>query len=221
MLNDLKSYERSVFSQGGEDGVLERIFEGVGTTNRHFVEFGAKDGVFLSNTAHLRINKGWQGLLIEGQGPVGDGVVHEFVTAENINEVFSRHGVPEEFDLLSIDIDGNDYWVWRALVDFRPRVIIVEYNVYFRIDDARTVPYEAERTWDETGYHGASLAALRKLGVEKGYSLVYTDSWTPNAIFVSSDLLPHEFRDIPISEVTNWDVFERPIDPHDRPWLRV
>jgi hypothetical protein len=221
MLNDLKSFERSVFSQGGEDGVLERIFECVGFSNRFFVEFGAKDGLELSNTANLRINKGWRGVLMEGKGPVADGVVQEFITAENINLLFARHGVPKDFDLLSVDIDGNDYWVWRALVDFRPRVIVVEYNIYFQLDDPRTIPYEPERTWDATGYHGASLAAMRKLGVEKGYSLIHTDSWMPNAIFVSSDLLPVEFRDIPIEDVTDWGRFQRPVDPQDRPWVRA
>ena len=221
MLSDLKSCESRVYSQGGEDGVLERIFECIGTTNRYFVEFGAKDGLELSNTAHLRLDKGWKGLLMEGEGPVADGVVQEFITAENINSLFAHYNVPESFDLLSIDIDGNDYWVWRALVDYRPRVIVVEYNIYFQLDDPRTIPYEPGRIWDATGYHGASLAALRKLGCEKGYSLVHTDSWMPNAIFVSSDLLSPEFRDIPIEDVTDWGRFERPVDPHDRPWVKA
>lgn len=221
MLSNLRRFERCVYSQGGEDGVLERIFDCIGTENRFFVEFGAKDGVELSNTAHLRLDCGWNGLLLEGSAPVAEGVVHEFVTAENIEPLFAKYGVPEVFDLLSIDIDGNDYWVWKALERYRPRVVVVEYNVFFRLDDPRTVPYEPHRVWDETGYHGASLAALRKLGQEKGYSLVHTDTWMPNAIFVSSELLPLQFRDIPISQVTGWCLFEQPIDPHNRPWLRV
>jgi hypothetical protein len=221
MLSDLKSFERSVYSQGGEDGVLERIFECIGTTNRYFVEFGAKDGLELSNTAHLRLDRGWSGLLMEACAPVVEGVVQEFVTAENINQLFVRHEVPASFDLLSIDIDGNDYWVWKALDRFRPRVVVMEYNIYFHLDDPRTVPYDPQREWDETGYHGASLAALRKLGLSKGYSLLHTDSWMPNAFFVSSELLPERFRDLPISEVTDWGVFRRPVDPERRPWVRV
>jgi hypothetical protein len=221
MLSDLKRHERRVYSQGGEDGVLERIFDCVGETNRYCVEFGAKDGRELSNTAHLRLNRGWRGLLMEASDPTAEGVVKEFVTAENINDLFARHGVPQSFDLLSIDIDGNDYWVWRALTDFRPRVVVMEYNVYFRLDDPRTVPYDPDRIWDKTGYHGASLAALRKLGVDKGYSLVHTESWMPNAFFVSSELLPTEFRDVPIEQVTDWGLFERPVDPQQRPWQRV
>jgi hypothetical protein len=221
MLENLKDYERSFYSQGGEDGVLERIFECVGETNRFCVEFGAKDGVELSNTAHLRLDRGWTGLLMEASAPVSDGIVQEFVTAENINALFEKHSVPEVFDLLSIDIDGNDYWVWKALDRFRPRVVVMEYNIYFRLDDPRTVPYDPERVWDESGYHGASLAALRKLGVEKGYSLVHTESWMPNAFFVESALLPEAFRDLPISDVTDWGVFKRPVDPAKRPWVRV
>jgi hypothetical protein len=221
MLSDLKRFERSVYSQGGEDGVLERIFECIGTTNRYFVEFGAKDGLELSNTAHLRLDRGWSGLLMEAHAPVAEEVVQEFVTAENINQLFAHYEVAESFDLLSIDIDGNDYWVWKALDRFRPRVVVMEYNIYFRLDDPRTVPYEAHREWDDTGYHGASLAALRKLGVSKGYSLVHTESWMPNAFFVSSELLPERFRDVPISEVTNWGLFQWPMDPERRPWVRV
>ncbi len=222
MFGDLRAAERSVYSQGGADGILERIFETVGTTNRFFVEFGAKDGVELSNTAYLRLERGWSGLLMEGETPVVPGVVNEFVTAENIEDIFSRRKVPERFDLLSIDIDGNDYWVWKALQRFRPRAVVIEYNIHFQHHEAWTVPYDPERHWDKSGYHGASLAALQKLGKQKGYSLIYTDSWVPNAFFVLSELLTPELRDLPVANVAGWTLdSQRPPDPEGRPWIRV
>ncbi|MEE9282003.1 MAG: hypothetical protein V3V67_17675 [Myxococcota bacterium] len=221
MLADLRSHESGVYSQRGEDGVIRRIFECIGTTNRYFVEFGARDGRTESNTAYLRIHLGWRGLLMEGDARLaGPAVRREFVTAENVNRLFARHGVPASFDLLSIDIDGNDYWVWRAL-RYRPRVVVIEYNIFFPPDDAKAIRYDAGHVWDETRYHGASLAALRKLGEAKGYALVCTESWTPNAFFVLRSELPPGFRERPTGELTPWPYFKGPLDAGERPWVAV
>lgn len=225
MLSDLRAYERQVHSQGGEDGVLERIFDCIGTTNRRFVEFGAWDGEKLSNTAHLRLEHGWRGLLLEGdperQSPL---VEHEMVTAENVNALFEKYGVPQSFDLLSIDIDGNEYWVWKAIEGYRPRVVVIEYNVFFGTGVSKTMPYDPGHVWDKTWYHGASLLALRKLGREKGYSLVHTESYAPNAFFVLDSELPDSAVDRPIEEVAawTWDTpeAEPPISEH-RSWAAV
>ncbi len=224
MLTDLRSYERSVYSQGGEDGVLARIFSSLGATNRYFVEFGAWDGVHWSNTARLRLEQGWRGLLMDGDPDrVGDLVRCETVNAENVEALFARYDVPERFDLLSIDIDGNEYWVWRALRSHRARVVVIEYNVFFGVDVSKTMPYDPEHHWDKTMFHGASLEALRRLGREKGYSIVHTDSYAPNAIFVDDALLPAELVDPPIEAVASWD-WERgaePPVPTGRSWLSV
>jgi len=224
MLSDLRAHERSVHSQGGEDGVLEHVFECLGTTNRTFVEFGAWDGRHLSNTALLRLDGGWTGLLMDGDPKrANDLVKPEVVTAENVNELFRKYQLPQAFDLLSIDIDGNEYWVWEAIRDFRPRVVIIEYNIFFSTDVSKTMPYDATHEWDKTMFHGASLAALRKLGRKKGYSLIYTDSYTPNAIFVEDRELPSEFVDLPIQQVASWDWdpgSEPPI-ADGRSWLAV
>ncbi len=222
MLDDLRRHERQVYSQGGEDGVLERIFEEIGTTNRHFVEFGAKDGSAISNTANLRLHHGWTGLLMDAGAPHDDPMVRrEFITAENIEELFDKYGVPERPDLLSIDIDGNDYWVWKALTRYRPRVVVVEYNIFFALDDPRTVPYEPNRIWDDSCYHGASLAAFHKLGREMGYALVHTDSWYPNGFFVLRSELGDDYVERPIEELTDWGSFTAPPDPQGREWARV
>jgi hypothetical protein len=223
-LADLRRYERQVHSQGGEDGVLQRIFECLGATNRFFVEFGAWDGQHLSNTAHLRLDQGWTGLLMDGDPERVSGVVcNEFVTAENVQTLFEKHGVPRGFDLLSIDIDGNEYWVWQAIRDWRPRVVVMEYNVFFGIDVSKTMPYNATHRWDKTMFHGASLAALRKLGRDKGYTLLHTDSYAPNAFFVDDALLPAELIDRPIEEVSswNWDLGAEPPISEDRSWTSI
>jgi hypothetical protein len=222
LLADLRSHERRVYSQYGEDGVIRRIFERIGATNRYFVEFGAKDGCALSNTANLRLHHGWTGLLMEGDARLaGRHVEHEFVTAENVNDLFVHYDVPPRFDLLSIDIDGNDYWVWKAIRSYQPRVVVIEYNIFFAPHEAMTIRYDPRHVWDDSGYHGASLAALRKLGASKGYALVATDSWAPNAFFVKTSELPADFREQPTRELTPWCYIGGPPDHASRPWVSV
>jgi hypothetical protein len=222
MLSDLKTYEKSVYSQFGEDGVIGRILECIGTTNRFFVDFGAFDGISLSNTANLRLHHGWTGLLMDGDSSNHNSLVTtEIVTAENVEALFKKHGVPNEFDLLSIDIDGNDYWVWQAIERFVPRVVVIEYNIFFGLQHAKTMPYRADHVWDKTAYHGASLAALRKLGRSKGYSLVWTESYSPNAFFVLDRELPAEFVDLPIELVAHWFGYDQPTDDLNRDWVDV
>ena len=210
-IHELPDHAARVYSQGGEDGVLLRLFEQIGTASRSFVEFGAWDGLHLSNTAHLRLDHGWTGLLLEGSDRAdGKLVQRERVDAENIEALFDRYGVPQEFDLLSIDIDGNDYWVWKAIQRYSPRVVIVEYNIFFGAETAKTMAYDAAHEWSKERhslYHGASLAAFEKLARAKGYRLVYTEPYCPNAIFVRADLLTEEDRaNCPtLLELTRWD----------------
>ncbi|HLQ39182.1 MAG TPA: hypothetical protein VK348_15335, partial [Planctomycetota bacterium] len=193
-LFDLERCERRVCSQGGEDGVLEAIFAHIGTTNRSYVEFGCGDGV-QCNTAHLR-RQGWHGLLMDGVAAPGaaDVVIHAaWVTAENIHALLDAHCVPAEPDLLSIDIDGNDYWVFGAITR-RPRVVVVEYNANLGADEALTIPYDPEHRWNGTDFYGASLMALEQLGRSKGYTLVYCTQAGVNAFFVRDDLMGGEPR---------------------------
>ena len=222
MLADLRSHEARVYSQCGEDGLIRRIFERIGSTNRYFVEFGAKDGCALSNTANLRLHHGWTGLLMEGDARLaGQHVEHEFVTAENVNGLFARYGVPHSFDLLSIDIDGNYYWVWKAIRGYQPRVLVIEYNIFFGPHETKTIRYNAGHAWDESGYHGASLGALRKLGQDEGLCAGGHRQLGPNAFFVKNSELPAGFRERPTRELTPWRYLGGPSDATERPWVKV
>lgn len=180
--------ERKEYSQNGEDGCIQAIFAMIGTTNKYYVEFGVENGIEC-NTRYLMKHKGWKGLLMDGGFTNEElNLQQEFITAENIEELFAKHGVPQEFDLLSIDIDGNDYWVWKAISHYSPRVVIMEYNACIPYEPAVTVSYDPEFSWDKTDYYGASLGAMVQLASQKGYTLIDTDRHGVNAFFVRSDL---------------------------------
>lgn len=221
---DLFPYERRVRSQHGEDGVLEAIFLAIGTTNRYFVEFGAGTGAEC-NTALLR-ERGWSGLWMDGrEQPPGSLVRRERITAENINALFSKHSVPDEFDVLSIDLDGVDYWIWKALESrWRPRVVLAEYNANFLPPESVTVPYDPSFQWDASSdYYGASLSALEKLAARKGCALVYCESSGVNAFFVRSDCAEGRFLRRPAAELYREPVFGKKAygHPPDRTRERV
>lgn len=204
----LNRFEFQVFSQNGEDGILQEIFRRIGTTNKTFVEFGAGAGLE-NNTAHLII-QGWKGYWFESDeahiqsirehfsAPFRNGVLSvtkAFVTAENIEQLLLRCGVPKEFDLLSVDIDGNDYWVWKKISNFSPRAVIIEYNALFRPGTNWVMKYNPSHLWKKTSYFGASISSLEKLGHELGYSLVGCDFTGTNVFFVRNDLLRSAFHE--------------------------
>ena len=233
-IRDLSAFQRRIafierreFSQNGEDGIIHAIFAMIGLTNRFGVEFGVEDGME-SNMRYLLTRKGWTGLQMDGHdNPPETGVKKEFITAENIEELFAKYGVPAEFDLLSIDIDGNDYWIWKAITRYSPRVVIVEYNAHIPPGESKTIPYQPDFQWDKTDYYGASLAALNKLGEEKGYTLVCTDPHGVNAFFVRTDLVPGKFAPPPWPGTYRPPSFKgklgkgHPPDTLKRPWVTV
>lgn len=197
-----------VYSQHDEDGITEEIFNRIGVTNQFFVEFGAGDG--LENGTLYCLLKGWSGVWIDGSAISVDTIekgfkdfiaskrlkVHySFLTAENIEQTFDEMEVPDEFDLLSIDIDNNDYWVWRAIQKYRPRVVAIEYNASFKQTVPCVVPYSPTAIWDHTNYYGASLKALELLGRQKGYCLVGCNYTGVTAFFVREDLAARNFAE--------------------------
>jgi hypothetical protein len=125
------------------------------------------------------------------RGPLA--VHREFITAENITPLLEKYGVPDSFDLLSIDIDGSDYWVWKAITKHRPRAVVIEYNASVSPAESRVIEYDPEFRWPRTDYFGASLLALKKLGEVKGYTLVGCDSRGVNAFFVDDTLVDGRF----------------------------
>jgi len=194
--------EFKIFSQTGEDGIIDYIFKRIGMKNKKFVEIGIEDGREC-NTANLSLNFGWGGLLIEAnksdaekakkyyqEKPVK--VINAFVKKENINQILLSEKMIGEIDLLSIDIDGNDYWIWNSIEELNPRVVIVEYNPTFRWKSL-TIKYDPNFSRfkkEQTGYYyGTSLLALTKLAEKKGYVLVACNSLGFNSFFVRKNEL--------------------------------
>ena len=196
----INEFEARVSSQNGEDGIIAEMTRRLHIGTGFFVEFGVQDGS-VCNTALLAAN-GWRGVYIEGDAAFAERLrqryasstriktVREFVTAENIAEIFARSVVPIEFDLLSIDIDGNDYWVWRGLSGFRPRIVVIEYNAEHPPPERWVMKYDPAHRWDKTTYYGASLASFAALGESIGYTLVGTEKTGVNAFFLRKDLVP-------------------------------
>jgi hypothetical protein len=189
-------------SQNEEDGITLALFKSIGTQTKRFVEVacGSNGG----NSGFLAKECGWSGLMIDGNERNISHIKEQFnpervtsllawVTCENINSLLSRHGLSGEIDLLSLDIDGVDYWIWEALTVCSPRLVIVEYNSVFGPEKAVAVPYAPDFNRHKTGsrfYYGASLAAFNHLAGVKGYRLVATESRGVNAYFLRNDVAP-------------------------------
>jgi hypothetical protein len=202
----LLRYGFKVYSQHDEDGIIQEIFRRIGIQSRSFVEFGVETGVEC-NTAKLLI-EGWRGLWIEANanfckaiGSIFESFLKEqrlqlrqsLVTAENINGLIESAHLTGEIDLLSIDIDFNDYWVWKAIEVVKPRVVVIEYNGGLRPPLSVTVPYQPNRSADGSNFFGASLEALVRLGNAKGYRVVGCNISGSNAFFVRADLCSDHF----------------------------
>ncbi|MEO6830060.1 MAG: hypothetical protein ABI164_09640 [Acidobacteriaceae bacterium] len=203
---DIQGAEFRVFSQWGEDGILQHLLRHIIAPRKVFVEFGVENYTE-SNTRFLLTNDNWAGLVIDGSEKnvayiKKDNIYwrfnlkaeNAFITRENINNLIRRNGIEGEIGLLSIDIDGNDYWVWEAIDVVVPSIVVLEYNSRFGPERAVTVPYDAGfvRTMAHHSniYYGASLAALCLLGRRKGYSFVGCNMAGNNAFFVRSELRP-------------------------------
>ena len=197
----LTPYGWSGYSQHDEDGIVQEIFRRIGAPSKRFVEFGAGD--CLENTGTYLLLSGWRGTWLEAADNevreiqnqfapyLASGelrVVKTFVTPQNINDLVGR----EELDLLVVDIDGNDYYIWEAL-EARPRAIMIEYNATFRPPAAVVQEHSAEPFWQGENFYGASLSALEALGRKKKYCLVGCSYAGGNAFFVREDLVEGKF----------------------------
>ncbi len=195
---DLHAFQHRVFSQHGEDGVIQRIFEIIEPGPKFCVEFGAFDGIHNSNMRNLIVNHGWSSFQIEGNPIRAAGLAKNYadypnvktlqawVWPGNIEILFEENGVPKDLDLLVIDIDSNDYYVWRAIRDFRPKVVVIETNKFFPPPRLMVIDYHPMNYWDHTYYHGASLQSMYNLAKRKGYELLYVMAGGPNVFFVDA-----------------------------------
>jgi len=201
----LKEAEFKVFSQWGEDGIIQYLLQKCNIQPSTFIEFGVEN-YLEANTRFLIKFNNWKGLIIDGSPFHIDYVksdsiswrhdltsVAAFITKENVNDLFIKAGFKGEIGILSIDIDGNDYWVWEAISVVEPKMVIAEYNSYFGKDRAISTPYDPEfyRTSAHYSnlYFGASLPALCHLAEKKGFAFVGCTTAGNNAFFIKKDHL--------------------------------
>lgn len=231
-----------VFSQFEEDGKLLFIFSVLGMTNKTFVEFGSDDGVN-SNSANLYFHHGWTGLYMDGNPKAIERgkrffskyphphmhppkFVCSYINRENINRLLFEAGMTGEIGLLSIDIDGNDYWVWDSIEIIKPQVVIIETHNEFGLNDI-VVPYDADYVYPgkHPVYHGASPTAMTKLAKKKGYRLVGANELGYNFIFIKNglaeDLIPEVTPESLLHHPSNMEARKRFEEVKDWEYVNV
>ncbi|MDQ3739520.1 MAG: hypothetical protein M3389_01125 [Actinomycetota bacterium] len=197
-----------VYCDADEDGILLFLLSVVGSGRKQLVELGSASAD-ASNSSNLIVHHGWSGLLVDADeasvenarlayerlGVIAPAMIGAWLTAENVDGLIREHGPSGEVDLLSIDVDGNDYWLWRAIESITPRVVVIEYQDILGPERSVTIPYDPEFSLSryevnatQNNYVGASLRAMVKLGEAKGYRLVATNSYGFNAFFLRDDL---------------------------------
>ncbi len=213
---NLNDNEFRVFSQWGEDGIIQFLTRNIELPNKIFIEFGVENYTE-SSTRFLLINNNWSGLIIDGsteninyvkQDPIywqhNLKAVASFIDKDNINQIITENGIGGEIGILSVDIDGNDYWVWQAIDTVDPAITIAEYNYRFGAERAVTTPYDPSfvrtQAHHSTIYYGASLKALCLLAQKKGYAFVGCNRAGNNAFFVRRDLKPEWMKELTVAE---------------------
>lgn len=212
----LHEVEFKIFSQFGDDGIIHWLVNQLKMTSKTFVEFGVEN-YQESNTRFLLRKENWSGLVMDGSSGnvkqirrLPEFWKHElhvesaFIDAENINRLLTSYLVGRELGLLHIDIDGNEYWIWKAINVVKPALVVIEYNAVFGVDRAITVPYRADflrtKAHFSNLYFGTSLPALGLLAKRKGYEFVGCNSAGNNAYFVRSDCMGPAIKSRPIED---------------------
>lgn len=204
-LKKIEDVEFKVFSQFGDDGIIQYLINKLDLSNdyKYFIEFGVEN-YNESNTKFLLLNDNWSGLLIDGSKKNINIIKNShyywkhdidayklFVTKENLNKFLKQNIKTKNIGILSIDIDGNDYWIWESITEIEPIIVIIEYNSLFGEHNSLTIPYDKnfvrEKKHYSCKYYGASLAALKKLGEKKGYKFLFTNSARNNAYFIKKE----------------------------------
>ena len=193
----LNTFESQTYSQFNEDGITEKIFDTIGFTNKVYLEFG---GTAKNNNSEILHKKHqFTGILLNCDDTECDytKIYTERVTSENIVSLAEKYKLPIEFDFLSIDIDHNDWYIFRALCGvYKPRVVAIEYNAHYAPPDDRVVVYDADIIPGITTYHGATIEAMYKLGRQLGYNLVAAESFGYNLFFIRDDIKSDMFYGI-------------------------
>jgi hypothetical protein len=214
--DSILDYAFTVFSQWGEDGIIQFLIRNTSISRKIFVEFGVEN-YRESNTRYLLVNNTWSGLVIDSnekyiryikEDPIywkyNLKAVCEFVHRENINKILTGNGINGDIGLLSIDVDGNDYWIWDAIDTVTPAIVVIEYNHRFGPERAVTIPYDRnfirERAHHSNIYYGASLPALCLLGNRKGYAFDWCNTGGNNAFFVRRDARPDFIKEVAAEE---------------------
>lgn len=211
MKSVINEYEARAYSQDGEAGILNFLINLLGVKPHFLVEIGTG---LQSNCNNLLRFHSWRGVLIDGATWVCDvlgyrleeknvQILNTFVTQENIDELLRESRAPRRIGILSIDIDGMDYHVWKAIEWLIPKIVVIEYNASLGPDLSVTVPYKADfnRFDIHPGYHGASLVAMTRLAATKGLALVGCESAGCNAFYVDRELLSSELPEVTPAQV--------------------
>lgn len=246
ILPSLNEVGFQAYSQTDEDGILLFIFSIIGTTNKKCVEICAGNGIEC-NTANLIINQGWTGLLVDGnqelvwQGKIFYGThratyvypptfLCAWITRDNVNKILEEAGYTGEIDLLSLDMDGIDYWIWEAIEVINPRVVVLEYQDALGPERSLTVPYtdnfEVNLNIEMPNFFGGSLPAFAKLAKKKGYRLVGCNRYGYNAFFIRGSLGEQEIPTIPVGNCFKHakvleGISKRWPTVKDYPWVEV
>lgn len=203
-VSTLADVEFSIFSQWGEDGIIEWLIQKLPGVPESFVEFGVEN-YMESNTRFLLLNRNWTGLVIDASeenikyiqsDPIfwrhDLSAICSFITRDNINDLIASAGLEGDIGLLSIDIDGMDYWVWQAIKQVNPCILIIEYNAVYGNVHPIVTPYDSAffrtNAHPSNLYYGAAIQALVRLGNEKGFTLIGSNRAGNNAFFVRDDL---------------------------------
>lgn len=214
-ITSLHEVEFRVYSQFGDDGIIQWLVTRLPLLPKRFVEFGVED-YSESNTRFLMVSRNWSGLVMDGSpGNIarlrarkwfwryGLTALANFVTCENVDALIAGWAGSEPVGLLHIDVDGNEYWLWDAVKCISPSIVIMEFNAVFGKDRAITIPYVPDfhrfATHYSGQYAGASLAALTHLAAIKGYALIGVNSAGNNAYFLHRDLLDHDLVEVPVA----------------------
>ncbi len=193
---DLGLFENKVFSQNGEDGITMKLIELIYESNndqKFYVEFGVEDGKEC-NTRILREKYNWKGLQMDGCYENDRiNLKKEFIIKENIVELFRKYNVPQNINILSVDIDFNDFYCLKEILhNYVCDIFICEYNGSHLANEDKIVIYNKNRVWDGTNYFGTSLLSLYKLGKKYNYQLVYCNKNGINCFFVHNDIIKNK-----------------------------